>query len=196
MMFSGTRKSVSLDPWGKLAALLLVFGPFFQSVRAEAGKMDLSFGYFSITAQTSKGTGDVKNFGSYSLAYRHELFPSVEAWIGYSLLMASVIGGDLSYGLDLGGSWYPFSRASASRWSSEMTQFTMLELWRPFVSGGFSQRQIRQTSYAGLLVGLGVERSLTSLFSLRAEARYLLLVGPSPASARQADVLAGVSISL
>jgi hypothetical protein len=176
----------------RLAAFFLLFA----TQNAHAGKVDLSFGYFSINAKTSKGEADFSNIGSYALGYRHEVFPSVEVSLGYSLLMASIIGGDMSYGLDLGSAWYPFTRAGASHWSSETAQFAMLEIWRPFVSAGFSQRQIRQTSYAGLAGGVGVERSLTTHLSLRGEARSLLLTGPSPASATQLDFLLGISYGL
>jgi opacity protein-like surface antigen len=179
-----------------LLSLMILGGVLAGSPYAEAGKVDVSFGYFSISATTSKSSGELSNLGSYAFNYRHEVLPSVEAFIGYSLVMASIVGGDMSYGLDLGASWYPMTRAAASHWSSETAHFTMLEIWRPFVSGGFSQRQIRQTPYAGLAGGAGMEYSLSSRVSLRVEGRYLLLVGPSPAKANQLDLLTGVSFSL
>jgi hypothetical protein len=169
---------------------------------ALADKFDFSLGYLNITTQqTGSSTANsvsASGIGEYQILYRHILLPSFEVGLGYTLMVSKGLSGDLGYGVDVSGYWFPFTLAGYEKSSSDSATEIYYSIWRPYVTAGFFQRQFQaiQTGYAGLGAGVGVERALSEKFSLRGEVRYIRLGGSSTSSANTTDFLIGVSLSL
>lgn len=162
---------------------------------AHAGKLDLMFGYFLMTARTTQGTGGLNGIGVYSLRYRHPILSKLEVGIGYSVLMSRGIGGDLSFGFDFSASYYPITQVGPVEVTAPETTVVIEELWRPYVSASFHQRQFQstQTGYAGFGLAAGTEYHLYGPLNLKGEAR-LILLGARSASITQIDLLIGASL--
>ncbi len=162
---------------------------------AHAGKFDVAAGYFDFSATTKQKSGSVNAFGSWHIAYRHQILSSFEAKVGYSILMTGIIGGDASYGVDIGFNWFPLTHSQSLTTKTDRVQFDSTQVWRPFIGLSFHQRQFQavQSSYGGFGGELGVERSINSRLSGRLSARYINLSGPSSATATELDFLTGLT---
>jgi hypothetical protein len=163
---------------------------------AAARKLSAGLGFFSVNAKTQSSSASLSGVGAYQIAYEHPLAGSVDLRLGYSLLMTRGIGGDLSFGLDLGGSYYPLTRSSAVEWSSEQARLLVQELWRPYVGAGFFQRNFQslQSGFAGFGGWAGVDRAIQGPLSARFEARYLSLSGPKSSRVSQVELSIGALI--
>ncbi len=184
-----------------LVILLVVVlaGVLFGGERSFAGnKLEIEAGFYSLTAKTAKRTGSNSNFGVYRAAFGFGVGPQVDIQVGYTLFMTGIIGGDLGFGPDLGVQYFPMTDSGARRFSNEKVVINVNDVLRPFVGAGFHQRQFQSvdSSYAGFSIGGGVEMAWTDDYSLKGEARYLLLNGPTNATANQLDLLFGLSFSL
>jgi hypothetical protein len=185
-----------------LIGMLATLGTNALPSLAQADKFDFSLGYFSLTTQqtgsSTAKSGNASGLGEYQVLYRHTILPSFEVGLGYTLMVSKGLSGDLGYGVDVSGYWFPFTLAGYEKSSSEGASEIYYSIWRPYVTAGFFQRQFQaiQTGYAGLGGGIGVERALTAKFSLRGEFRDVHLGGSSTSSANTTDFLIGVSLSL
>jgi hypothetical protein len=173
---------------------LLVACSYWQ---AEAVELDLAAGSFQIEAKTSETEGQISNIGAYTMRFRFPVIQNFDFAIGYSLIMSNGIGGDLAYGLDLGIVYFPLSHSSTERVQSETAQMLIAELWRPYVSVGFNQRQYQsvQAGYAGFSMSVGTVRQLEWPVNAVGEIRYVSLAGPGNNTATETEVLFGINIS-
>ncbi len=183
----------------RIAFVVMLAVAAFASERAAAGnKLEVATGFYSLSAKTAKRTGSTSNFGVYRAAYGFGFGPQVDLQIGYTLFMSDIIGGDLGFGPDLGLQYFPMTDSGARRFVTDKVSINVNDVLRPFVSAGFHQRQFQSvdSSYAGFSFGGGAEMAWSEDYSLKAEARYLLLNGPTNATANQLDLLFGLSFSL
>ena len=178
-----------------LKAALIFVGFQLGAAQVHAGKFDVMLGYFMMTARTTQGTGGLNGIGVYSLGYRHPVLSKLEVGIGYSVLMSRGIGGDLSFGFDFSASYFPITQAGPVEANSPDTTVVIEELWRPYVSVSFHQRQFQstQTGYAGFGLAAGTEYHLYGPVNLKGEGR-LILLGARSASITQIDLLIGASL--
>lgn len=181
-----------------VTVLCAAFAFLSPSVTRADSKLEISTGLYSLTAKTTKKTGSVSGPGLYRAAYSYGFGNQFEFQLGYTLFMSSVITGDLGYGPDLGALYYPMTDTGVRKVSNEKLILSVEDVVRPFVSIGFHQRQFQSvdSSYAGFSFGGGAEYGWSEGTSLKAQARYLLLNGPSNATANQIDILFGVSFGL
>jgi hypothetical protein len=167
----------------------------FSSFAAAKGKLDVSLGYFSLDATTTRGSANVSGVGSYQIAYRTPLTTRIELLLGYSVIAAKVYTGDLGFGPDLGLIYFPITSAYPVMAKSENVSLQISEYFRPYLGAAFHQRQFQstQSSYAGFSGIVGTEYYYNEMTSLKAEGRYIRLAGPSNGSANELDVLLGIS---
>lgn len=165
---------------------------------AADNKLEFSAGGYSLTAQTAKRSGSLTSLGVYRIGYSYGFGNQFEFQLGYTLFMSDIITGDLGFGPDLGVLYYPVTDTGIRKVVTENVQLSVEDVVRPFVSLGFHQRQFQSvdSSYAGFSVGAGAEYGWSQDFSLKGQARYLILNGPSSATANQLDLLFGISFSL
>jgi opacity protein-like surface antigen len=170
----------------------------FSSIRLQANKIDWSTGYFNLVAKTATATGVISSFSYYQLAIRTPIRANLEISIGYTLTLSKTfsLNGDLGYGPDMALVFFPFGSAASLNIENKLgLNFTQHEIYRPFVSGGFHQRQFQsiQASYAGFSLGGGLEYWWKPNFGFRGLGQMILLRGPQKATAQEVDVLAGIT---
>jgi opacity protein-like surface antigen len=170
-------------------------GPIAQ---AADNKLELSSGGYALSATTAKRSGSLAGLGIYRIGYSYGFGNQFEFQLGYTLFMSDIITGDLGFGPDLGVLYYPVTDTGIRNIVTENVQLSVEDVVRPFVSLGFHQRQFQsvESSYAGFSVGAGAEYGWSQDFSLKGQVRYLLLNGPSNATANQLDLLFGITFSL
>lgn len=182
-----------------LLGLLLMALMFLRASPALAvGKLDMSFGAYSLSAKSSQGEGRVSGLGSYSATYHYAFFEKVDFSVGYSIFFSGIITGDMGFGPDLGFTYYPISFSGPTVLNTERTYVYIKELWRPLINLSFNQRQFQSSdsSYAGLSFGFGTEYTWTENLDFKGMFRYQLLKGPSGAAATFIDILVGLSFSI
>lgn len=163
-----------------------------------AGKIEASFGFYSLSAKTNKKSGAASNFGLYRAAYNYTVGSQFELNLGYSIFMSNIIGGDLGFGPDLGLLYFPVTDPGTRVVQTPKLSLRLDDVLRPFVGVGFHQRQFQSvdSSYAGFSFCGGAEYNYSENLGIKATARYQILNGPSSASASQLDVLLGLLFSL
>jgi hypothetical protein len=125
-----------------LLGLLLTALVFFGTTPAlGVGKLDMSFGGYSLSAKSPQGEGRVSGLGSYSATYHYGFFDKLDFSVGYSLFFSGIITGDMGFGPDLGFTYYPISYSGATILKTERTYLFVKDIWRPLINVSFNQRQ-------------------------------------------------------
>lgn len=184
------KKSIWIFAW--LVGLLAV-----STQEAQATKIDVMTGWYSITAETATESSEISNFGLYRINYMISLLPKLELIVGYSLMMSDILGGDLGFGIDGSFVYYPISTSWRILAVVDNAKMSIDGIWRPYLGMGFSQRQFQsvQSTYAGFSFNVGVERSLARTFDVKGEIRYLLLQGTRDSTATELSAVGGVVFS-
>ncbi|MCB0422613.1 MAG: hypothetical protein KDD61_16545 [Bdellovibrionales bacterium] len=162
-----------------------------------AGKLDVYWGYFNVSAETATAKGSASAPGAYKFSYITDFFlHNLELEIGYTLLMSNTFGGDLVYGVESGLFYYPLTTSSVFQGKTENATLTLNSLWRPFIGLSFHQRQAQSTNsgYAGFGVSFGFERALSYNFDFKFLLRHAFLSGPKASTAQETVGLIGVTI--
>lgn len=176
-------------------SLIIILAVALPAKTVFAGKVEILGGYFDLTAKTDSSSGNVNAVGYYHFGYAHSLLPSLDLCLGYSLMMTQTVGGDLGYGADIGFAWYPISLSYPYELRIPgQTSFMISELWRPFVTISFHQRQYQsvQAAYAGFGISAGIERSFKHPISFKGEIRTITLNGPRQSVANEMDFFGGI----
>jgi hypothetical protein len=181
----------------KTTSFFFILAFMFSSYGVAKGKMDINFGYFTLDAKAKDKKGQVDSFGSYQLNYRYAFANYLEVSVGYSLIASKTISGDFGFGPDIGIVYFPLSSANPIDAYSENVNFRSFELYKPYGTVSFHQRQYQsiQSSYAGFSVGLGLEIYWKSNMSFNFLARYLPLGGPDSATSNELDLMTGLIFS-
>lgn len=178
-----------------LVLSLLLFG---QSLAAQTAKFVLSAGAFQFSAEnaSNKLSRSISGMGSYQVSYRHAVKQVFEIDLGYSMLATETIGGDVSFGFDIGANYYPLTDATGLVGDSDLAIIRLNDRWRPFVGLSFSQRNFQSTNsqYAGLGIKGGTEFQFNEQFAIHGTVRYLMLGGPNQSFATQIDILSGIVV--
>jgi hypothetical protein len=182
----------------KLHKYIYIIFLLVLSLPAVAGKMNIMGGMYSVTASTDDTEGSLSNFGTYKFQYGTHVYGNIEAGIGYTLIMSDAVGGDLIYGLDIGINYFPVTPPTLSKFLSNNINIKVEEMWRPYLSFGFHQREVQsvKVSYAGIGVGVGMEGKLTNSLSFVSELRYITLAGANNGEANELEAVFGVSIAM
>lgn len=175
-----------------LSFVLLVSSPL-----SEGAYFSGLAGYYSIDADVRGNNVSLANAGSYRLMYFHKIKDYFALNLGYTLMMENSLGGDLSYGVDFGGSWFPFSLSSNTNSKFKNFDIKFDQKWSPYVTLSFHQRQYQsvQSSYTGFGLSLGTIKSFTSSYSFIGDLRYVSLSGPVSATASEVTMSLGVAFN-
>lgn len=187
----------NLQPKKNWLVSIIVFIFILFPTQAWCGKLDLMAGYFSLEAEAGGNKGQVSTFGAYKVSYAIELFSDqLDLDLGYTLMMSNTFGGDLAYGIEAAVIYFPFSPSLKFEGENKNSAMTINPLWRPFVGGGFGQRQAQSTNsgYAGFGALVGVERALDSFYDFKAMLRYNFLSGPRGATATEMNLFVGITM--
>lgn len=177
-----------------MKSLLSLF-TFFLSFNAFAlGRLDLSYGYFSIKAKASGKTTNISNFAATNLAYLIPFGEKLQANLGYSVLLSDMAGTDKGYGLNLGINYFPINSSKNETFKDEHFQVERYETLKPYIGAGFYQRDFQSTknSYAGFGGNVGVERYYNKTMSFKTELRYITLTGSNSSTAKEINAFLGV----
>lgn len=172
---------------------LIAFLLLADATLAQASKLELNYGFFSVSSEASGTSSTVSGPGALQLNYAHHLVGPIELTFGYTILVA----GDFANGFDVGARWFPITATEAVAWSQNGTTYTVSESWRPFLGVAFSQRQFQSArqGYSGFGFDIGVEHPVSDSFLLRASARYRRLSGSSTSRATEIDLLLGIGLN-
>ena len=176
----------------KCLLFILLCMPF----TANATKVELMGGYYSLTAKTAVGSGSLSNFGSFYIGYAVPLATQFDMGLAYNLTLSNTFGGDSAFGFDVYLNYFPITRSSILDYNSDTVHWFSQERLRPFVGAGFSQRQfqvVQASSYGGFEIKGGVEYQIKNSYYLKTEIRNLILGGPSKSSVTYRDLILGLS---
>lgn len=162
------------------------------------GKIEASFGYFSINAKTSDASTSIANPSAFRIGYLKPVSRKVELNFSYSMVLADFSGSDLGYGVDLGANYYYLTSTSDDSFKDDQIEVKRYEVWRPYLGATFSQRNFQsvKNSYAGFGVAAGIERYWDDRLNLKAEIRSIALSGSNDSTASESSVLLGVVFKL
>lgn len=162
------------------------------------GKLEASYGYFSINAKTSDASTNISNPSAFRLGYLKPVARKIELNFSYSMVLADFTGSDLGYGVDLGANYYYMTSTSDEVYKDNDVDVKRYELWRPYIGAAFSQRNFQsvKNSYAGFGVSAGVERYWDDHLNLKAEVRTISLSGSNDSTASESSLLVGVIVKL
>lgn len=185
--------------WMKLPNLWVIFWGvlivLFQE-RAYGYRIETFGGGYSFTATNSKNNSraTLSGIGSYRLGFRFSIFNQIEGDLGYSILATDVVGGDLSFGADLGFSYFPWTVTGDLELNRPEATLTAYSRWHPLIGFGFSQRNFQSVSsqYAGAHLKVGLEYQGWRQMRVGGFLRYIMLNGPSNSTATQIDILGGI----
>lgn len=179
-----------------LKSLLVFLTAILTTVSCYADfKLDTLFGYYSLEAKNSTGSGSLSALGLYSFYVRKSFLPKFDFGIGYSIMMSKSFVGDASYGPDLGIFYFPLTNARPIFAESSTTVYRSNELIKPYVGLNFHQRNYTasKSTYGGFSGIVGCEFEVGYPFMLNAQFRYLSLQGPQGASATDINVMGGIT---
>ncbi len=168
---------------------------FMGSAFAGKNKFDVNFGYFSVSAKTANSSGSVAGIGLYHFNYRRTLTPKMELTLGYTLYFTGIVAGDSGSGLDVGGNYFPFSRAAEVSAGQGGRALRLEEQFRPYLGITFNQRSYQsvQSSYSGFGLHGGFEYSLKDNLSLNTAVRMIILSSARSSSATEMGGFGGLS---
>jgi len=161
------------------------------------GKLDVSMGYYSLSAKANDKKTNVQNLGVYQLNYRKDITRKLEISIGYSLIATQIYTGDFGFGPDIGMTYFPFTSANTIEATNNHIELTSFELYKPYLITAFHQRQYQsiQSNYAGFSFGIGNEFYWKNFYYINTQLRYLPLGGPDKATSDEIDLIFGITLS-
>ncbi|HYX35871.1 MAG TPA: hypothetical protein VE954_22455 [Oligoflexus sp.] len=181
---------------------LLKFGWLLSLVlssTAAANSFNSTAGYYSISAKTSAGTQTLQNFGVYRFIYDIDVAQHFSFKPSYSLYTISGSDGfELGYGTDIEFSYLPFTRNSAMSYQSPSASWQTYEIFQPYVSLSFHQRQYQsiQSNYAGLGLQFGSSYQFSRSIRLMAYVASIYLNGPLSSKVNEFQVAGGIGMQL
>jgi len=183
----------------KMARWLLVAWGLLASDLILANSFNSTAGYYSITATTSNGQQTLQNFGVYRFIYDIDVAQHFSFRPSYSLYTISGSDGlEFGYGTDIEFSYLPFSRNGAMSYQSPSVSWQTYEIFQPYVSLSFHQRQYQsiQSNYAGLGIQAGSSYQLSRSIRLMAYMASIYLNGPLSSRVNEFQLAGGIGMQL
>lgn len=176
------------------AALIIIIS--LTAFNSFADNFDILFGAYDLSAKTDTASGSSSNIGAYKLTYSHNLAPQFTLTAGYTLIMSKTVGGDLSFGFDLGGNYYFLTPSDRLVSETKNATMTISNKLRPYVGLTFHQRQFQsvKSNYAGFGLNVGSTFDVNKDYELKALFRYITLSGPQNATATELSLMFGITI--
>ena len=173
--------------------IFVICGNVFAS-----GRLDFSYGYFSINSKADNKETKVSNPSAMNVAYLYPIIEKLHLNFGYSVLLADFSGSDKGYGLNLGFNYYPLNSGTNENYKNERVEVERFEIYRPYVGVAFYQRDFQsiKNSYAGFGINPGVERYVNKDVSLKGEFRLISLSGSNSSTAMETNLFLGVIFNI
>ncbi len=181
------------------AGRLLIAGGLFAGSPAFANSFNSTMGYYSITAETSVGKQTLQNFGVYRFIYDIDVAQHFSFRPSYSLYTISGSDGlEFGYGTDIEFSYLPLTRNGAMSFQSPSVSWQTYEIFQPYVSLSFHQRQYQsiQSNYAGLGFQAGTTYQLSRSIRLMAYMATIYLNGPLSSRVSEFQLAGGIGMQL
>ena len=184
--------------------LLSLFIILFSFKAMAVGRVDFSYGFYSISSKPGKTTSTsstkaqkgaaVSGPYMFNLAYLFPVADKVQLNLGYSVLLADVSGTDKGYGFNFGVNYFILGSAKNEILKNDSIDVERFEIWKPYAGFGFYQRDFQsiENSYAGFGINGGVERYYTKNMSFKGELRYISLSGSNSSIATEINAILGV----
>lgn len=160
----------------QLKAVLLLTFFFIFSAKAEKDVfLSFQFGMYDFAVDTGTSSAAVNGIGAYSVGVAYAF---ADQWLisgSLEFLRASTLTGDAATGVDVSTRWYPFTFSGYKYYSDNQIDYSLTQLWRPYVGFGIRQRQFIlaiTTTYLGAGFFTGVDYQLTEKIHLNGEIRY------------------------
>ena len=180
---------------------LLVFSLFYfgiLSVHAEGFQLSAKAGTWTFSTSDIRATDDsASGFGAYSLQLSYAMTESINACLGFNMIMSDGISGSQGFGIDAGANYYPFTAATSTQTQTDNVTISMTETWRPYVGLHFRQRTfnfIFATTFLGTGLAAGVDYQIGTNWFLNFETRYDMLFGADEGKATQINLLLGAGL--
>jgi hypothetical protein len=183
----------------KLASKWLLSLFLFPSNLALANSFSSTAGYYSIAAKTSSGTENLKNFGVYRFIYDIEVGDKFAFRPSYSIYtISSDAGLEFGYGTDIEFSYMPLTRNGSMNFQNSNVSWRTFEVFRPYVSISFHQRQYQdiQSNYAGLGLQAGTSYQYDQSIYILAYAASIFLSGPLSSRINEFQFAGGIGMNL
>ncbi len=152
-----------------------------------------SFATSGIRANDDSASG----VGAYSLQLSYAATESLNACLGFNMIMSDGISGSQGFGIDAGANYYPFTAATSTVTQTENVKISMTEIWRPYVGLHLRQRTfnfIFSTTFLGTGLAAGVDYQIGTDWFLNFETRYDMLFGADEGKATQINLLLGAGL--
>jgi hypothetical protein len=185
--------------------LLSLFIILFTFEAMAVGRIDLSYGFYSLNSKASNKTTSTTSSEAaksaavsgpylFNLAYLLPVADKVQVNLGYSVLLADIAGTDKGYGLNVGFNYFILGSAKNENLKNDAIDVERFEIWKPYTGMSFYQRDFQsiKNSYAGFGINGGVERYYTKDVSFKGELRYISLSGTNSAIATEINAIFGI----
>ncbi len=182
----------------KLRGLVLALS-LLSSDLALANGMNATAGYYSIRAKTSAGQQTLQNFGVYRFMYEVDVGENFAFRPAYSLYTITTSSGfELGYGTDIEFSYLPFTRNGSMSFQNSNVNWETYEIFRPYVSLSFHQRQYQsiQSNYAGLGLQVGCSYQFSRFVHIIGYAASIYLNGPLSSTISELQLGGGIGMHL
>jgi len=168
----------------------------FLSTSVYSANFGVMSGYYNLSSKGERGNSKVSSLGSYRFFYHHNVTQKLTADFSYTILYEKNIGGDSSYGFDIGMNYFPFPRTSVTPKEVKRVQIKIEPKYSPYVGLGYHQRQYQSisTAYSGPGVKGGSIFTYKENLDLIVEGRHIFLSGPASTKATESSLNFGIIV--
>jgi hypothetical protein len=170
----------------------------FTTAKAENFQLSGKAGMWSFSTSDIRANDDsASGFGAYSLQLSYAMTESINACLGFNMIMSNGISGSQGFGIDAGANYYPLTAATSTQTQTENVRISMTETWRPYAGLHFRQRTFNflfATTFLGTGLAAGVDYQVGTNWFLNFETRYDMLFGADEGKATQINLLLGAGL--
>lgn len=154
----------------------------------------LGLGGYSLSAKVGSNETSLSNLSFYQLSYSKKIMTRFSFDLGYSLLFEDLLGGDASFGPNVGFRYYPYGVSTHEVSALNDLSFEISKTYNPYIKLGFMQRDFQSvaSSYSGFYFGGGVESGWIKNFSVYSDLSYSILNGPVKGEATEMSAVVGI----
>lgn len=176
-----------------LACILFVL----SIVACAETKMDAMFGFYNETGSTSTASKQISGLGAYQISYLKPFYGQFESVISYSVILSSIVTGDVTFGPSFGINYFPVNFADSEEHNFNKFKINLQDSIKPYVGIRFNQRQFSymKNSYAGFGGVLGSEYQLFNKYNMKTELQMNSYSGSSDAKLSDINFFTGIVFS-
>lgn len=137
--------------------------------------LTFQMGTYDFSVTTASSSSAVSGIGAYSAGVAYAFSNQWLVSASLEFLRAQTLTGDAATGVDVSARWYPVTFSGYKYFTDSQIDYSMSQLWRPYVGFGIRQRQFIlaiTTTYLGAGFFTGVDYQLSEKIHLNGEIRY------------------------